>query len=137
MKKIDKVILSEIRINPIPISKKGIVAFVSFVLDTDGNYNYTQWVYPTWDTLWLPDKSIMQSIGYTDFNITVMLGNSHFLHNSSYTEVYYYNGSAWSGYSASTGWAGSDLKYVNSTNDKPYWIKLNSSIVTTKTRFQI
>ena len=33
MKKIDKVILSEIRINPIPISKKGIVAFVSFVLD--------------------------------------------------------------------------------------------------------
>ena len=33
MKKIDKVILSEIRINPIPISKKGIVAFVSFVID--------------------------------------------------------------------------------------------------------
>jgi len=39
MKKQDKVILSEIRINPIPISKKGIVAFVSFVLNDNYHVN--------------------------------------------------------------------------------------------------
>jgi len=33
LKKTDNVILSEININPIPISKKGIVAFISFVID--------------------------------------------------------------------------------------------------------
>ena len=107
------------------------------MLDTDGNYNYTQWLYPAWDTLWLPDKSIMQTMGYSDFNISVMLSNSKFLHNNPYTDVYYYNGSTWTGYSTSTGWAGSDLKYVNATNDKPYWLKLNATIVTIKTRFQI
>ena len=114
-----------------------ISSFISFVLDTDGNHNYTQWLYPTWDTLWLPDSDIMGIMGYSDFNISVILGNSHFIHNDSYTDVYYYNGSAWTGYSPATGWAGSDLQYVNNTNDKPYWIKLNTTIVTTKTRFQI
>ena len=112
-------------------------SFISFVLDTDGNYNYTQWLYPTWDTLWLPDDDMMGIMGYSNFNISVMLGNSRFLHANPYTDVYYYNGSAWSGYSPTTGWQGSDLKYVNNTNDKPYWIKLNSSVVVTKTRFQI
>jgi len=115
-----------------------ISSFISFVLDTDGNYNYTQWLYPAWDTLWLPDADIMMSdMGYTDFNISVMLGNSKFLHNDPYTTVYYYNGSVWSGYFTSLGTASSDLKYVNNTNDKPYWLKLNTSVVTTKTRFQI
>jgi hypothetical protein len=114
-----------------------VSSFISFVLDTDGNYNYTQWLYPTWDTLWLPDSSIMQTMGYTNFNVSVMLGNSKFLHSNPYTDVYYYNGSSWIGYSPATGWAGSDLKYVNNTNDKPYWLKLNNTIVTAKTRFQI
>ncbi|MBW2966201.1 hypothetical protein KY342_03810, partial [Candidatus Woesearchaeota archaeon] len=114
-----------------------VSSFISFVLDTDGNYNYTQWLYPTWDTLWLPDSDIMGTMGYSDFNVSVILGNSKFLHNDPYTDVYYYNGSAWTGYSPATGWAGSDLQYVNNTNDKPYWIKLNTTIVTTKTRFQI
>jgi hypothetical protein len=79
----------------------------------------------------------MGTMGYTDFNISAMLGNSHFIHNNPYTDVYYYNGSAWTGYSPATGWAGSDLKYVNNTNDKPYWMKLNTTIVPIKTRFQI
>jgi len=114
-----------------------VSSFVSFVLDTDGNHNYTQWLYPIWDTLWLPSKSIMQTMGYTDFNISVMLSNDRFLHSNPYTDVYYYNGSDWAGYSPATGWAGSDLKYVNNTNDKPYWLRLNTSTVTIKTRFQI
>jgi len=114
-----------------------VSSFISFVLDTDGNYNYTQWLYPTWDTLWLPDAGILSTMGYTNYNISVILSDNHFLHNDSYTDVYYYNGSTWVGYSKVTGWAGSDLKYVNNTNDKPYWIKLNTSVVSTKTRFQI
>ena len=111
-----------------------VSSFISFVLDTDGNYNYTQWLDPTWDTLWLPSTTIMQNMTYTDFNITVILGNSHFLHNNPYTEVYYYNGSTWTAYSITTGWEGSDLQYVNETNDNPYWIKLNT---TEKTRFKL
>ncbi len=112
-------------------------SFISFVLDTDGNYNYTQWLYPIWDTLWLPDTSILNIMGYTDYNLSYMLNNSRFLHNNSYTNVYYYNGSHWAGYNTAVGQSGSDLQYVNNTNDKPYWMKLNSTVVSIKTRFQI
>lgn len=87
------------------------------------NYNYTQWLRNIWDKLWLPDESIMTNMSYSDFNITNILSSI----DGYYEEVYYYNGSAWACYSPTLGWNGSDLQYANNTNDKPYWVKLNTT----------
>ncbi|MBI3190124.1 hypothetical protein HYZ41_00310 [archaeon] len=107
-----------------------------FSIDTTGNYNYTQ---PTtgyfstgWKTLFIPTQTIMESTGKTSaatgsFNFTSILSSM----GSNWNYMYYnVNGS-------SSGWVlatrtdpgGSTLKYVNNTNDKPYYINVTASNV--------
>ncbi len=113
---------------------------VWFEIDTRGNFNYTQpstgYFAVGWSTLFIPTQTIMESAGKTagttgSFNFTSILSSL----SSNWNYMYYnVNGS-------STGWVlatrtdpgGSTLKFVNNTNDKPYFINITAS----NTRFTI
>ena len=79
------------------------------------------------NTLWIPFQGLIESTGRNasttgSFNFTSILNT---LGNSWNYMYYNINGT-------STGWVlatrtdpgGSTLKYVNNTNDKPYWINM-------------
>ncbi|MCX6709953.1 MAG: hypothetical protein NTV63_03325 [Candidatus Woesearchaeota archaeon] len=104
---------------------------IGFILDTDANFNYTQWLTPIWDTLWIPPQTVLENMSYSNFTITAMLNSI----SSNYSQAFYYNGSAWIGYNKALQWDLNALRYVNNTNDKPYWLKLNVS--TKDIRYQI
>jgi len=114
-------------------------ATLSFILDTTGNFNYTQDLTGsssgTWNTLWIPTQSVMEVMGYTagttsDWNISYVLTTTGGL-GTNYILVYYYNGTGWASFSRGS-WDASSLQYTNNTNDSPYWIN-----VTTTDRFEI
>jgi hypothetical protein len=48
--------------------------------------------------------------------------------SEKYSYVYYYNATAsqWTSYDPSDTWSHSDLKYMNNTNNYPYWINMTS-----------
>jgi len=104
---------------------------ISFIVDTDSNFNYTYWLTPIWDWFFIPPQSVLENMSYSNFNITTMLTSIA----SNYSQVFYYNGSAWIGYNKALQWDLNALRYVNNTNDRPYWIKLEN--VSTKVRYQI
>jgi hypothetical protein len=111
-----------------------ISSTISFILDTTGNFNYTQTL-TGWDDLWIPSQSVMEAMGYTRtttnaWNISYVLSTVAGL-GTNYNLVYYYNGSSWASFNRAN-WAASSLQYMNNTNDKPYWIN-----ITTSDRFEI
>ncbi len=97
-----------------------------FSINTTGNFNYTQSLNKGWNTLFIPQTGVLTTMGYNSSN-TQNWNISYILNLSlagNYTLVYYNTdgtGSGWKSFNA-TDWAGSDLKYINNTNDKPYWI---------------
>jgi hypothetical protein len=116
-----------------------ISSTISFILDTTGNFNYTQSLVGTssgrWNTLWLPSQSVMEAMSYSSattnaWNISYVLSTNGGL-GTNYNIVYYYNGSAWASFRLGS-WTASSLQYMNNTNDKPYWINM-----TTTDRFEI
>jgi len=123
-----------IRCNDTTGNAMTLSATLSFILDTTGNFNYTQTL-TGWDDLWIPPQSVMEGMGYTStttngWNISYVLSTVAGL-GTNYNLVYYYNGSAWASFNRGS-WAASSLQYVNNTNDKPYWINM-----TTTDRFEI
>jgi len=128
-----------IRCNDTAGNTMTLSATLSFILDTTGNFNYTQDLTGstsgTWDTLWIPSQSVMEAIGYTatatnDWNISYVLTTTGGL-GTNYNLVYYYNGSAWASFNKGS-WDASSLQYMNNTNDDPYWINM-----TVTDRFEI
>jgi len=102
-----------------------------FSVNTTGNFNYTQGLNRGWNTLFIPQTGVLTTMGYNssntqNFNITYMLNLSL---NGNYSLVYYNTdgtSSGWKSFNV-TDWAGSDLKYINNTNDKPYWINMSAA----------
>ncbi|MBI4170162.1 MAG: hypothetical protein HY514_00570 [Candidatus Aenigmarchaeota archaeon] len=99
-----------------------------FSINTTSNFNYTQSLNKGWNTLFIPQTGVLTTMGYNssntqNWNITYILNLSL---NGNYSLVYYNTdgtSSGWKSFNV-TDWAGSDLKYINNTNDKPYWINM-------------
>jgi hypothetical protein len=79
----------------------------------------------TWFELWLPQGSIMNTWSSLSGNRTAPKVLESI--SGTYSYLYYYNTTSWISYDPSVPWSQSDLKYMNNTNNYPYWINMTST----------
>lgn len=105
---------------------------ISFIVDTTGNWNYTESLNKGWNTLYIPDTGVLGTMGFNISDEKNILNISNFLTKTGHLEnnynAVYYNidGSAtgWRTFMPDN-WALSDLQWINNSNDKPYWINMS------------
>lgn len=101
------------------------------------NYTYpTSGTFPTgWNTMFIPHQSIIETTGRNasttgDFNFTSIMSSL----GTSWNLMYYNTNGTSTGWvlATRTDFAGSTLKYLNNTNDKPYYINITITGMTFK-----
>jgi hypothetical protein len=117
-----------------------------FEVDSDANFNYTQWLVPTWDIVWLPDEDIIKadpSSPTKGFGISnLSTGNIFRSLSGNYSIIWYYDGTdgKWKYYKPGEdeAWQKANNPYwladVAHVNDRPYWVFLTTE---KKVRFEL
>jgi len=89
-----------------------------------GEYDFSRWLYPTWDYFFLPQLVLDDIYGSVTHYPETVLASLNKTETPSYDVVWYYNGTQWLSYAPSMPPILNTLKEFNDQISNPYWIKM-------------
>ena len=102
-------------------------AIIDFDVDTSSLYDYAEWLYPTWDSFFLPKLVLDDIFGEVTHETGAVLDSLNNSGTYSYEVVWYYDGTGWLKYTpnAAHPWLNTLTEFNDGINS-PYWIKMGT-----------